>query len=210
MAKRQSVSATAIVKEFAFSLDKSSARKSASQRTICFWMSSGPAPFEISRLECSLCTTGIEYYDTGTTTVGTGWVGVGLASPLREINEEKSFSNSALADGVKIVSPLLSFIQIIVPIPTHVDEEQLWLGLGLKSQLFFVLLIGIFHQFRKHIWFFTVRLEQISRCAALVLDEHQMFNFLGTFVFRSERGKDSSSSHNNMTWTIKNFSSFNL
>ncbi len=40
--------------------DKGSAKKSASQRILCGWMSSGPGPFEISKLESSLCTTGIE------------------------------------------------------------------------------------------------------------------------------------------------------
>ncbi len=72
MAKRQSVGTTAVVRELANSLDKGSAEKSASQRTICGWMPSEAAPFEISKLESSLCTNEVENCGTGITTVGTG------------------------------------------------------------------------------------------------------------------------------------------
>ncbi len=80
MAKRQSVGTTAVVRELANSLDKGIAKKSASQRILCGRMSSGPAPFEILRLESALCSTGI-------TTVEKGRVGVGFASSSRKLDE---------------------------------------------------------------------------------------------------------------------------
>ncbi len=70
MAKRQSEGTTPVVRELANSLDKGSAKKSASQRTIWGWMPSGPAPFE-----SSLCTTGIE--NCGTDCISR-WVAVVL------------------------------------------------------------------------------------------------------------------------------------
>ncbi len=76
-------------------------------------MSSGPAHFEILRLESCLCTTGIENCGTGITTVGTNRVGMGLASSSGNIDELKSFSYSAWADGVKIVPPSFSFKPIM-------------------------------------------------------------------------------------------------
>ncbi len=47
--------------------------------------------------------------------------------------------------------------------PTHVGEEQIWLSLGLKEQLFFVLPSGRFHLFRQFIykktWFSTGKMK---------------------------------------------------
>ncbi len=72
-------------------------------------------------------------------------------------------------------------------------EEQVWLRIGIKSQLLFIFPPGIFHQFRKLIQFFAVHLKSISWWAIPVMDERQMITFLGTFVFRSEPEKGSSS-----------------
>ncbi len=74
-----------------------------------------------------------------------------------------------------------------MPISTCVGEEQLWLSLGLKSQLVFALPPGRFPQFRQLIWFFVVYLECIRRWAALLLDERQIFTFLCTFALSQGR-----------------------
>ncbi len=68
------------------------------------------------------------------TNLGTGRIGVGLASTSRKVDDSKSFSNSARAHAVKSFSPSLSIKAVMfflsLPIPTHVSEDQLWLSLG--------------------------------------------------------------------------------
>ncbi len=72
---------------------------------------------------------------------------------------------------------------------THVGEEHVWLSLGLKSQLFFVLPPRLFHQFRQLISFFAVHPECISRWVARLLDERQMFTFIARFCFALSQGR---------------------
>ncbi len=59
-------------------------------------------------------------HNGGMTTVGTGRVGTGPLSPSRKIDEQTSFSNLALADGVKIVLPML-FLKPLMSFSTDSD-----------------------------------------------------------------------------------------